>query len=691
VSDTKKLQLAYEGKKGAPKVLIVDDEKNTCFMLEKLLEAEFTVASVYSAEAAIPYLEKNPPDVVLADKNLPRMTGLALLKKVKDLGLDTEVVMITAYASIESAINALRLGAFDYLTKPFQTLDLVLEKVLRASEKKRLVVERREAQAALRESEKTYRALVESSADGIVLLDSKGTILKANQQIARLHGFEDPQELVGKNVLDLVTEDQREFATQELERAHQTGVVHQVEITLLREDGTRFVGAATASAISMTADKPGGFVGIVRDVTEAKKMHARLAQADRMASVGVLAAGVAHEINNPLAYVLYNLQSLAEDLPKVTCALSQCWSVLMAQLGAERALEVLGDARDLCEKGQLDDLVDRASEAAEGAERVRRIVRELKSFSRTEGEALAPVSVNQVLESALNMAQNQIRYRARVVKDLGDNPVIMASDGRLAQVFLNLLVNAAHAIEEGDIDHNEIQIRTWSSDKKVFVEVRDTGRGIPREHLDRLFDPFFSTKPRAEGSGLGLSICQNTVGAMGGSIEVESEEGKGSRFTVTLPIPTSEVEPETPEETPDESQGPAVLHGRILVVDDEPLIGATIRRVLKGQHDVVVAQSGADGKSILEEDQAFDLILCDLMMPGLSGMDLHEWLAGVSLKLADRMVFITGGAFTPKARAFVSATRNILVDKPFDPKNLRALVSGLIGQQGAGSSRTKGS
>jgi PAS domain S-box-containing protein len=541
-------------------------------------------------------------------------------------------------------------------------------------------IQRVQAQQALKESEEVYRTLVETSPDSITLTDLQGIILKANQGALAIHGFKSEEELIGKNSFDLIAPSDKQRAAENMKKTLETGSSGTIEYALLRKDGSTFKGELSATLVRDLGGRPHQFMAIVRDVTERTHIQSQLAQADRMASVGMLAAGVAHEINNPLAYVLYNLESLARDMPRVTAGLSHCWSVLTELEGTERALEILGEAREFCEQGLLDDLVARTGEAAEGARRIRDIVRDLKTFSRVEEDRRVSVWLTQVIETAINMAFNEIKYRARLVKDFKAVAPVRASEGRLSQVFLNLLVNAAQAIDEGDVEHNEIRVRTWTEGDEVLAEVRDTGRGIPPENRGRLFDPFFTTKPVGVGSGLGLSICHNIVASYGGRIEVESEIGQGSRFIVHLPVSPA-VEPETRARVEEEEPKSAV-RGRILVVDDEPMIGSTIKRVFRREHDLVVAGSGAEGKEILSKDTNFDLILCDVMMPDISGMDLYEWLNQKTPALARRIVFITGGAFTPRAREFLDRIPNLQVEKPFDPKNLRSLVRDLLSPPG---------
>jgi CheY-like chemotaxis protein len=290
-------------------------------------------------------------------------------------------------------------------------------------------------------------------------------------------------------------------------------------------------------------------------------------------------------------------------------------------------------------------------------------------------ERLVPVNLKQVIEVAINMAFNEIKYRARLVKEYGKVSAITANDGRLSQVFLTLLINAAHAIPEGNNEENEIRVRTWQEGNEVCAEVRDTGKGISAQHLPHLFEPSLTTKEIGVGTGLDLSIIRNIVESFGGRIEVTSAVGEGTSFVVHLHGRTAEASDDAAQKAVVPAKPEA--RGRILVIDDEPEIRSAIARMLRGSQ-VVEAGSGEDARKILETDQAFDLILCDMMMPIMSGVDLHEWLLAAHPELADQVVFITGGAFTPKSREYLTKVGNILIEKPFDVANFKKIVSELI-------------
>ena len=394
---------------------------------------------------------------------------------------------------------------------------------------------------------------------------------------------------------------------------------------------------------------------IARDVTAAKdaeesrlNLQKRLVLADRMVSVGTLAAGVAHEINNPLSYVMANLELIVEEIRTLAGGSSS---------------------------GRMKDLEEMALEAREGAERVRKIVRGLKTFSRTDDERRSVLDLTPSLELAINMAFNEIRHRARLVKDYGATPFIEADDARIGQVFINLLVNAAQAIPEGNAEANEIRIVT-STDARgwAVVTIRDTGAGMPEDVRTRIFEPFFTTKSVGVGTGLGLSICHNIISGMGGEISVTSAVGRGTTFRVALP-PAPVQRLSEPAISPASSD--VVRRGSVLVVDDEPAVGIALSRILR-EHEVTVLTSVKAALEVIESGRRFDVIFSDLMMPQMSGMDFYRELTRRSPDDAGRVVFVTGGAFTSVANEFLEQVGNERIEKPFTPKTVREMVDRFI-------------
>ncbi len=394
-------------------------------------------------------------------------------------------------------------------------------------------------------------------------------------------------------------------------------------------------------------------LGTISDVTERNRLKASLALADRMASVGTLAAGVAHEMNNPLTYVTANVAH-ARDVIERTAALRGAppeVGKLMAEL-----------------RGALED-------AMQGADRVARIVRDLKTFSRDD-ESRHAVDARAAMESALQLARGEIKRRARIVPDLRPVPLVDASESRLGQVFLNLLVNAAQAIPDGAAERNEIRISSRLHDGWVELSVEDTGCGIPREVLGRIFDPFFTTKPVGTGTGLGLAICHEIVAALGGEIGVESEAGQGTRFTVRL-RPSASTVAGPPPPPPQAAEPAAPQRARVLVVDDEPLVAEAMERVLSEEHDVVTVGGGRAALERLRRER-FDVVVCDLLMPEMSGADLWAEVQREAPSLAERFVVVTGAGLLDDARSAMAGYEGPIVEKPFTAGDLRAAVAGVM-------------
>lgn len=416
-----------------------------------------------------------------------------------------------------------------------------------------------------------------------------------------------------------------------------------------RADGS--VARVDVSVRSMTVGGAHVRVVLVRDASAAWRAQAQLQQTERLAAVGTLAAGVAHQLNNPLAYVIANINYLAEEMPAF--------------------LQAVAPALAPAEHERLDELLSAMSDAREGAERVARIVRDLRTFSRMEDERRDLLDVLQLLESACVLVESELKNRGRLVKEFETVPPVEANPSRLAQAFLNLLLNAAQAIPEGAPSRNEVRVRVFldPSDAMVVVEVRDTGVGMAPAVQARMFDPFYTLKPIGEGTGLGLTTTLAIVHAMGGSVSVESAEGQGSTFRVRLPPATRSAKRDVAS-APPESRA----RQRVLIVDDELTLLASLRRALGREVDVVLASSANEALAILEQDHRFDVVLCDIMMPDVTGIELFERVSVAHPELRDGFIFMTGGAFSSTTRQFIDATELPRLEKPFDVRELRRLL-----------------
>ncbi len=494
-------------------------------------------------------------------------------------------------------------------------------------------------------------AAVRSVSEGVVICavtPSGPKVLFANEAF---------RAMVGLGMVELMGRSPREFAgemdpetRQRLETAMRQGELFRCQVLLRHRDGKRVPSELQLSPVRDADGKVTHLVSIHRDVTATQELRTRLMAAERVAAVGTLAAGVGHEIQNPLAYL---------------------------ELSLEGAVRSLGQGR----AGAVDALVQ-LRDAQEGAERIRHIVQDLRMFSREGAQERKPVDLREVTTPALRMVRHVLRDRARLEEDYGSVPRVLASEGRLGQVLLNLLVNAVQAIPEGAPEQHVVRVRTRTApDGRAQVEVSDTGRGIHPEVLPHIFEPFFTTKSLEEGTGLGLSISQQIVRAHGGEIHVHSEPGKGSVFTVLLPaapeavtreVPEARAEPRTP------SSRALARRVRVLIVDDEPRLAQSMRLLLEPVHEVVTATCGKDALALVSSGQRFDVVVCDLQMPGTTGMDLYEKLSEQAPELARRLVFMSGGAYTEAAIDFVRTVPNLVLEKPVPPELLLATIDAAL-------------
>jgi len=500
----------------------------------------------------------------------------------------------------------------------------------------------------------------EMSRDNVCVAGFDGYLKRVNASWTRTLGWT-PEELMARPVMELVHPDDRAAVLAARLHLHHGNDMGPLVNRYRAKDGSyrwfewRSVGRVERGLV----------YAVARDITERKDTEERLREADarsaalqrqllfadRMASMGTLAAGVAHEINNPLAYITANITMMLENLQGET-----------------------GDSPE----GRMAALREMALDVRDGTERIRRIVDGLRTFSRPEEEQQDRVDVLPLLEKSIAMTFNEIRHRARLVRDFGPMPPVRGERTRLEQVFVNLLVNAAQAIPDGEADA-EIRISTGTDEQgRAVIAVRDTGVGIPPAAIGRIFDPFFTTKSVGAGTGLGLYICHNILTAMGGEISVASEPGHGSTFRVTLRAAAAlQPEPTAPQ-TP-----PATRRAMVLVVDDEIFIGQALRRILR-EHDVTAVTTAPEALALLEQGRRFDVIFSDIMMPEMSGMAFYQELSRRFPEAAADLVFMSGGTFTDGASAFLEHLPNDLLPKPFTTGQVREIVTRHVLRREAG-------
>ncbi len=643
------------------RTLFVDRDLEARSLQRSVLERRgHAITAVRTAEDALGRWLEEPFSLVVSAWDLPGISGLALCERIRrQPGGDRAVLLLAAGPREPAELEgALACGVSDFLdySLPLSHLETRLA-VAEVQVEQR--ARRHRAEAALRRQEGDLRQVIEAIPDGVVVYRG-GRLVYANPAMARTLGLGDHRGLVGRSLIELVVPEDRAVAGAWFSGAPDDAPT--VDLRLEGRGGERVTVEATpARRVRFDGDR--GWLLVCREVTRQRQVRARLEVTQRMASVGLLAAGVAHGINNPLAFMIGNLDCTRDDL-----------EALGAQLGPDHPA-----------RGTLAALLEMNAEIRSGAERVRVMVRDLKAFSALRDDVIEPVDLDELLERALQLAGSELRFRAVVERRLGHPPPVSGNRGHLAQIALNLLLNAARAVEVGKATENRITVGTsFEPPGMVVLTVEDTGCGMPPEVLDRVFDPFFTTRSMTEGLGMGLAICHGIVAGMGGRIELESELGRGTRVSVILPAapvdqwPLSPIGPTPPVAAPSAGDEGAPRELRILIIDDEPAIGRLLARELS-EHRVIAVESGRQGLDLCRTEP-FDVVFCDLMMPEVSGMDFYEQLRQSSPGAERRIVFMTGGAFTHRAKVFLGEVENRCLEKPFDNQQLQDILRQVMSQ-----------
>ncbi len=510
-----------------------------------------------------------------------------------------------------------------------------------------------EASVDATDIDRVHPIVFENAPIGIYHFDGRGVITACNDFFVSI---------IGSTKRQLVGLDTRTLPNVELVRCIEEALLGRQ--ASYRGDyhsstGQKTTPVSVAFAPIFTRDaKVAGGVGLIQDGTEYRRAERMVARAERMASLGTLVAGMVHEIQNPLAFALESLDV------------------------ANRLLEQPLDARKLAElKASIDS-------AREGAMRVSSIARDLKTFARADDERCTAVDIEAAIESALKLVRPQLRRRARLERHYEPVPAVWANDHRLVQLFVNLLMNSVESIEEGDKENNRVVVATKRlADGRICAEIEDTGRGIPPSDTGIVCEPFWTNKPT--GMGLGLAICHGIVTGLGGEIFHEPGGGatpetqRGTRTVVLLPETAGERAraARSDAEKPVENSGRTMMNktiqprrGRVLVIDDEERLAATIRIALSPSHDVDTAITGRAALAKLEAN-TYDAVLCDMFLPDVSGPDIFETITRKKPELATRFVFLTGGAFTDKARKFLQEVPNARLEKPFDLSVLESIIA----------------
>jgi PAS domain S-box-containing protein len=476
-----------------------------------------------------------------------------------------------------------------------------------------------------------FQALVENAPDAIVV-SRDGIVLYANAAAACLLGHDDASELVGKPMTFL---DRRavDVMRRRIEQMAATGErLVPREYPARRRDGTEIVAEIASTIVEF--DGAPAVLAYARDVTERTRLRAQLAHADRLAALGTMAAGVAHEINNPLSFI--------------------------------------GMAVDMLERRVGPEDTHLVAEVRTGVDRITAIVRDLRFFGRDDDEPPGPIDLAETIAAAERLVLHEIRPRGRIVKEYTDLPPVVGVERHITQVFVQLLLHAAHALDEGRAGRIFLSCRVTAGN--VVVTIADDGRGMPPDALAVVFEPFAAMPAAGTGTGLRLSICRDIVVRYGGDLVAKSTVGEGTTMEVTLvraerPADAAAL---APPRVPT-SLG-VTKPWRVLLVDDEPIIVRALTRALGARAAVVGETVSERALDLILAEPGFDVVVCDVMMPGMSGIDLHARVARAKPEAAARMVFVTGGAYAPRERAYLERIPNLRLEKPFHVARLVAAI-----------------
>ncbi|QDV51300.1 hybrid sensor histidine kinase/response regulator [Gimesia fumaroli] len=522
-------------------ILIIEDSNTQARIIEESLkELPLQIHCTGSGHEALEWLKVNKAVLLLLDYELPDMKGIEIIDELARQGQYLEFLVMTARGSETVAVQMMKRGAVDYLIKDdtfTSLLPTIVERALKKIKSEQIL---EIAQNALKQAEKRTRLIIDSAADGFISMWDDGTILDWNKAAERIFGWS-YKDAIEKNLIDMMMpEKHREaFKDKLFELRNEDHSLTQnklIEATALNKSGQEF--PIEISASSASEGEPCVLNAFIRDISNRHMLESQLIQSEKLASLGQLAAGVAHEINNPVGFVKSNVGTLCEYVDIFTQLLSLYEELSQAIRSGDKSqqdqlfkqIQTVREEEDLTDI--LEDVKELLTESTDGLIRVTEIVQNLKSFARLDEASIKEANINDGITATMKVVWNELKYKSEIVTDLGEIPDIRCSPGQLNQVFMNLLVNAAQAIPE----RGTISIKTEATDSEIIISISDTGVGIPEQELSQIFTPFYTTKPVGQGTGLGLSIIYGIIQKHNGNISVESEVGTGTKFTIRLPL-----------------------------------------------------------------------------------------------------------------------------------------------------------
>lgn len=539
-------------------ILVVDDDKAiTDFISILLKDSGYTCYTASKGEEALEKAEKRPPDIIYLNFFIPGISGIEVCKKLKSNPVTSSIPVIMI-ASLDHDIRnrCLEACASDFITKPLNPIEitektrnfLLIKKYTKIVKKHTLL---EQALKSIEKAKKEWEQTVDCIDDIIILIDRNDRICRTNKTLSAITNLQFT-DLLGRKWQEILKCNDFThliFDSGDIEFFHSSNRYFNYNIYNLRD---------------YTANNHFASVIILQDITELKQLtqkleensmmlqkknqelekayselksaQSQLLQQEKMASIGQLAAGVAHEINNPTGFIMSNMNSLSKYSGRIKDFIAFQTETLQSALkdlpNQKDYLERLEEKRKTTKFDHImDDIDNLINESIDGAERIKRIVTDLKGFSRIDEAEYKPSDINAGLERTINLLWNELKYKASIKKEYGNVPKIKCNAGQLQQVFMNILLNALQSIEK----QGEIKVRTWHEADNIFISISDTGCGIPADKINRIFEPFFTTKEVGQGTGLGLSIVYDIISKHNGDIKVDSNSGIGTTFTIRIP------------------------------------------------------------------------------------------------------------------------------------------------------------
>lgn len=630
-------------------ILIVEDESIFAVDLQQTLREmgydAFAVAA--SAEQALAIVAQRAPSLILMDIRIRgEIDGIDTAALLRERFL-VPIVFLTAHADAATLERAKATAPHGYLVKPVRN-----DELRTAIE---MALYRHELERSLRERERWFSTTLRSIGDAVVAVDLAGKITFMNHVA---------EQLLGVVAADVVGRAAREVVRlEDLARGQETELpidralrdllrVDLPEVNLVSARGKRVIADSASPVID--DDELLGAVMVFRDVTERRRLQQQVELSDRLASLGTMAAGVGHEINNPLAVIVANVAYLTNDLQSTLSRVAS------------------GDASESDLTPLLAEQAQAHSEIQSAADRIERIVADLRAFARPQAAESGCANVARAVDWARRSTQALLKDRAELLVSVPDELQAAIDELRLEQVIVNLVVNAAHAIAPGDPTNNRVEVRAGLDDSdRVWIDVEDTGCGMSEATQARIFEPFFTTKPVDVGTGLGLSICHGLIKSADGEIRVTTAPNEGSTFRVCLPRPNRK------EDWRAHPVPQPAGRAKVLLIDDEPPLLRVLTRTLR-EHDVTPVGSARDAMALLDQGAHFDVILCDLVMPHMNGIDFYEALLERHAELTRRVVFVSGGMAGARADHFRRAVTNVFLTKPATRAQLLAAVARVV-------------